>query len=755
MLFEKVLADLKTELNGKVMPLFIPFDDFIQIAVTKPDNVFRNIFQLFADMINNYLGAGVDEYPDDPDSINYIKYDCYRLFVEGTDNPFFADRPFVNRLVNLAKSFREGSHRNKIYIFEGPVGSGKSTFLNNLLVKFEDYTKTRDGTAYEIVWRIDREKIKGYQSKNIFLEEKYNINIGNGDSEEISEIQKILSFSKTFEIHCPSHDNPILIIPKQYRKKFFDSIIDDQDLKNRLFNRKEYEWLFKEELCTICNSLCQTLLQKVGSLSEVLKMVYARKYQYNRRLGEGLSVYNPGDRLNKQPITDPVIQKVLNHLFSDSNAVKYVFSGLARTNNGIYAIMDIKSNNKNRLLNLHGIISDSVHKVEHIEERVNSIFMALMNPEDKDVIESIKSFGDRVWVIPIPYVLDYNTEVEIYHNKFGREIDEMFLPGVLKNFAKVVISSRLNVRSKNIEAWVKDTEKYRKYCDKNLLLLKMDIYTGIIPTWLSEDDRKSFVSKHRKKIISESEKEGHSGNSISGRKSIEFFNEFYTKYAKEGILIDMSKVHEFFSNKNKNQPYIPDGFLDSLVTLYDYNILQEIKEALYNYNREEISKDIMNYMFAINFEIGSKEKCSYTGVDVEVTEDFFNKIENRLIRGAKAASKVKYREYIQKEYTSKTLSYEIGVEGKDIKETNLYNLLLQKYQYSLKEDVLNPLIENDNYRNAIKDYDLPVFKTYDKKIRSDVKFFIKNLKRKYGYSENGAKQVSLYVIDNNIPKKFQ
>ena len=217
----------------------------------------------------------------------------------------------------------------------------------------------------------------------------------------------------------------------------------------------------------------------------------------------------------------------------------------------------------------------------------------------------------------------------------------------------------------------------------------------------------------------------------------------------------MSKVHEFFSNKNKNQPYIPDGFLDSLVTLYDYNILQEIKEALYNYNREEISKDIMNYMFAINFEIGSKEKCSYTGVDVEVTEDFFNKIENRLIRGAKAASKVKYREYIQKEYTSKTLSYEIGVEGKDIKETNLYNLLLQKYQYSLKEDVLNPLIENDNYRNAIKDYDLPVFKTYDKKIRSDVKFFIKNLKRKYGYSENGAKQVSLYVIDNNIPKKFQ
>ncbi len=48
--------------------------------------------------------------------------------------------------------------------------------------------------------------------------------------------------------------------------------------------------------------------------------------------------------------------------------MKYLFSRYANTNNGIYALMDIKAHNKERFANLHGIISEGVHKVEEIEE---------------------------------------------------------------------------------------------------------------------------------------------------------------------------------------------------------------------------------------------------------------------------------------------------------------------------------------------------------------------------------------------------
>ena len=111
----------------------IDFEQFLNVLATHPSSVIRSVFQVFHDMIKTYVGEGEDEYPDDPESIKFVSYDCSRLFNEGSDHPFFADRLFANRFVNQVEALRRGAQQNKIYIFEGPHGSGKSTFLNNLL----------------------------------------------------------------------------------------------------------------------------------------------------------------------------------------------------------------------------------------------------------------------------------------------------------------------------------------------------------------------------------------------------------------------------------------------------------------------------------------------------------------------------------------------------------------------------------------------------------------------------------------------
>ena len=97
------------------------------------------------------------------------------------------------------------------------------------------------------------------------------------------------------------------------------------------------------------------------------------------RLGRGISVFSPGDRPVKQVIqTNEFIQRAINQLFADSNQVRYIFSRYARTNNGVFALMDIKGHNKDRLLELHNIVSDGVHKVEELEEHVTSLFLAVL-----------------------------------------------------------------------------------------------------------------------------------------------------------------------------------------------------------------------------------------------------------------------------------------------------------------------------------------------------------------------------------------
>ena len=138
----KAMRYLNRNISNQDKGAPISFDAFLHVLISNPDRVMRNVFQTFHDMIKAYAGEGVDEYPDDPESIGFVYYDCTRLFVDGSDHPFFADRLFANRLINHIESLRHGAQQNKIYIFDGPPGCGKSTFLNNFLMRFEEYANT-------------------------------------------------------------------------------------------------------------------------------------------------------------------------------------------------------------------------------------------------------------------------------------------------------------------------------------------------------------------------------------------------------------------------------------------------------------------------------------------------------------------------------------------------------------------------------------------------------------------------------------
>jgi len=752
----------------------IPFVDFLRVLYRNPSYTMRNVFQVFHDMVQTYVGEGLDEYPDDPESIHFVHYDCTRLFVDGSDHPFFADRLFANRLMRLVEALRLGAQQNKIYIFDGPPGCGKSTFLNNLLRKFEEYANTDEGCLYETVWRLDRNLLGGRTERdaNPLLEKLArmmgdpSMNAHNrfpelkesdpANDEDFAFESLVLPLDgDSVEVPCPSHDNPILMIPRAQRRAFFDDLFENNEFKWHLSLAKEYDWVFRDKPCTICSSLFQALLAKLGDPQAVFGMIHARPYQFNRRQGEGISVFNPGDRpMRRNVLSNPVLQRRIDFLLGDSNQVKYLFSHFAKTNNGIYALMDIKQHNKDRLIQLHNIISEGIHKVEDIEENVNSLFLAVMNPEDEKNVQSFESFSDRIEYIHIPYVLDLQTEVEIYRNIFGQHLAEAFLPRVLHNFARVIIASRLSTESDALQEWIKDPAKYSLYCDKNLQLLKMEIYTGRIPTWLTEEDRKRLTARVRRKIIAEAEREGNEG--FSGRDSIKIFNDFFSFTVRDNKLINMEMLVNYFTKAKKEfMDQIPEGFLDSLVQMYNYTVLQEVKESLYYYNESQIAQDIQNYMFAVNFELDSVESCTYTGQKLEITEEFFEGLERRLLdpNATEKARKV-FRMSTQKEYTSKTLTQEIMAEGKPVTDTELFRSLHDRYVYNLKEKVLDPFLENANFRRAIKDYDSDDFKTYDKRIRNDVTFLMNNLCDKYGYSEQGAKEVCIYVIDNDLAKKF-
>lgn len=733
----------------------IPFNDFLYLCSTQPKLVFRSIFQFFHDMAHYYVPEGVEEYKDAPDSVGFKGYDMTDLFVSDCDNPFFADRIFANRLMNLIERFRESNLHNHIFLFEGPPGSGKSTFLNNLLLKLESYSRSNEGALFETYWKLDVERLGGFRNLERGLRKV-------SRNEDVEEIQKQIHRQKIdktqyperfVEFSCPNRDHPILQIPKSYRRRFLEELIPDEEFKQKLFHRREYEWALKENPCHICQSLHSTILDNIGDPLEVFAMAGARRARFNRQFGEGVSVFNPGDPVFRKSISNPALQSMINNLLR-TDAVDFVYSYLAKTNNGALALMDIKESNIERLKSLHGVISDGAHKVELIEERINTLFVGLVNPEDKVHFENVKSFQDRIISVNIPYVLDYRTEVAIYKNKFGSSITKKFLPRVLHNFAKIVISSRMDKDSPVMRQWITDSTKYRKYIDQNLLLLKMELYTGVIPSYLTDSDVKRFDKKTRKELLRASENEGKRG--YSGRQSINVFGTFLSKYAKNDKKVTMECVKEFFQKQNdKDSREIPTGFVDSIEALYDYNVIQEIKEAIYHYNEDQIKRDLKNYLFAINYDVGETKISEFTGDEIDIDDEFFKRIESVMLGAyATEAQRKNFRSETHREYISTTLSREMSVQKKDLTETTQFEALFEKYIRNMKENALSPYVSNKNFRRAALDYKTEQFKTYDSRVRADVERMIENLVKKFEYDEKGAVQICVYAIDKNLANKY-
>ena len=133
----------------------IPFANFLELIVQNPYSTFRDIFQVFHDMVHFYVKEHRERNKNLFAESYFKNYDCYPLLQDGCDNPFFADRLFANRFMNLVNGFKDGTRTNQIVLFDGPPGSGKSTFLNNLLHKLEDYTITNNGSMYATYWKLD------------------------------------------------------------------------------------------------------------------------------------------------------------------------------------------------------------------------------------------------------------------------------------------------------------------------------------------------------------------------------------------------------------------------------------------------------------------------------------------------------------------------------------------------------------------------------------------------------------------------
>lgn len=163
-----------------------------------------------------------------------------------------------------------------------------------------------------------------------------------------------------------------------------------------------------------------------------------------------------------------------------------------------------------------------------------------------------------------------------------------------------------------------------------------------------------------------------------------------------------------------------------------------------------MTEDVLHYFWAIDYDVGTKMVCPYTGKEVEITKDFFKFMATRL--AGKEMTDAQAEQFAQ-ETQKKSVTIRAR-EGITIREMDLYRDLMDAYRINLKEKVLQPFVKNENFREAIKSFGKPEFDTFDSRLKEHVVHMIHTLVTKFGYTEQGAKEICLYVLDKNLHGKF-
>ena len=740
MTLENALKLLEHEQNKKRIAAPITFVEFLNKAEEKPHFALRNMFQYFYDMIHHYARPLSTAETDSCLIPNEYAYDPNSLFVNGLDKPFFIDRFFMESLFNLAHNLSKGQE-NRFYLFEGSPGSGKSRFLDGLIDRFEAYSRSDEGARYELIWKLP---------------------VDNAEKGVV----------KFLEVPCPHHDNPILLIPKEHRRQFVSELIGDRTQREDVLNNASFAWVFKKEACSICDSVTNALLQKGKSMDEILGMAHARRYILNRKIGYGVSVFTPGDNISiDEVIRNEQIEDQLNKLFGGSPKINYYYSRLAQTNDGIMVLMDLKQENIDRLRKLHGIISDEVHRTLDLEERTSSLFLITMNPgdageatqgeqkqgEQKAKFLTEQSYKDRTQKIIVPSLLDYTLEMQVYNANFGQNaFTEGFLPGIIEGFAKTVVSSRINNNSSQVIDKMLNTnkERYKYYTDDAYVLLRLNLFAGIMPTWLSEDDKKKFSHEQLKMVFKEFPEDGTKG--ISGRDANNYLSAMLADRDKmlrkdQKTRYDMNKLKEFIRTKMMPGTVLRPTFVDALENSYNYDLLTQINEALFMINEEHIDKDLADYVTTLSFEPGSQYVSLLTGREINVTPETFTMVEN--VMNIPKDQRVKYRNYMRDTVVQQCMtSQEHAMEWLSGQE--FFKKMKGTYLYNLRTNALKQYHSIDLLRDCVKEFGTQNYQGFDEKVRRDTKQLLKKLRTDFGYTVLGAKQVILYTIDNKLYDKF-
>src|SRR5712691_11029939 len=644
------------------------FEEYLKIVRENP-RVTRTAFQRIYDMI---LSHGKTEYID-----NKKKLIRYHFFHDehfgGRDAVYGLDVPLM-KLVNVFKSAAQAYGTEKrVILLHGPVGSSKSTIVRLLKKGLEEYSRTPDGALYTFLWVLDR---KGEGGKG---QETY---------------------------HTPMNEDPLLLIPEDWREKVFADISPPDS----------FQIPTRGDLCPASRLIFRELMAEYkGDFAKVMSHVRVKRLLLSEKDRVGIGTFQPKDEKNQDSteLTGDVNYRKIAEYGSDSDPRAFNFDGEFNiANRGVIEFIEVLKLDVAFLYDLLGASQEHKIKPKKFPQTdIDEVIIGHTNEPEYRRLQSnefMEALRDRTVKIDIPYITRLSEEIKIYEKDYNRLRirGNHIAPHTIEMAAMWAVLTRLEEPKKA----------------ELTLLQKLKLYNGKTLPGMTEDNVKELrkeAAREGMEGISPRYIQDKISNALVSEREERCINPFMVLNELEGGL----KHHSLINSEEQRKRY--RDLLAVVKQEYEDIVKNEVQRAI-SADEDSISRLCSNYVDNVKaYTQKERVRNKYTGQDEEPDERLMRSIED----------KIDIPENRKDDFRREIMNYigALAVEGKTFNyKTN--ERLHKALELKLFED----------QKDSIKLTSL-VSSVVDKDTQEKIDVVKSRLKKDYGYCDICATDVLNYV----------
>lgn len=764
---QKILSVLASELredyerNQRLMS----FPEFLDLFADKPRRHARNAVQYLRDCFLHY---GTETKPAVWGDVTHFRlFDA--PFDEGKDRLVGQERA-QQRVFRLLDNFVRQGEVNKLVLLHGPNGSAKSTFVNMLMRALEAYSCTEAGALFSFNWVFPNERLASGASIGF-----------EGFSARAVEESDLDSFAYLDEdqidakIPADMKDHPLLLIPVEQRRRLLREHIDDailagydqqdgEEIRQKYNEADEEEgekappfvlskYIYDGDLSHTSRQIFDALMTAYkGDIEKVFKHIQVERFFISRRYRVGSVVVEPQMRVDAN-LRQLTVDRSLSALPSSlqNQTMFEPFGDLVDANRGIVEYDDLLKRQPE--LNKY-LLATSEKGTVSLENRILHLDQVLTATANEDYLDAFKqtpdysSFKGRIELVRLPYLLDYNIEELVYDEQIS-SVDFIKHLAPHTTFVAALWATLTRLKRPDPDRY---PNKLREIISGLTPLEKADLYSrGKVPEGIGPERAREL-----KRVIPDMMTEGEGSSNYEGRhgaspREMKMIllnasqNDTFPCLSPLAVfeelrdLVKDPSVFPFLQMKSDGDYHRHDDFIDVVNERYLDLIDTEIRSAMGLVEETQYEDLFGRYIDHVSQWLkGEKVYNRITGRHEEPDEELMESVEDMLDIEEDI-------EDFRHSLISTIAAYSIDHPGEKIDYRRTFPNFFEALQRKFYE-------ERQQQIRRIQESLLRYFEDEKKKMDRDeieaVETTLKNLKTRYGYCDQCAREAVAFLLSN-------